>query len=99
MKKITTLLTVIIFGSTSLLRGLDTDPNTPTEGNITDTPPEQVYVDTPPDDTPKEVGKASDDALSSATRDTWIKFGIAAVAVAVAVVALVLVSNGKGKKS
>lgn len=108
MKKITSLLTILIFSTTSLLHAIDTDPNVPKEGNTTNTPPQELYEGTSPpedtkvltpDQTPKEVGKASEEGLSSATRDTWIKFGVAAVAVAVAVTALILVSNHKGKKS
>ena len=102
--KITTLLTLAFFGTTSLLKadaGLWTPQQEvaeleyyPSTEDETATTPEEVSQQ----DTPKDVGKASEEGMASATRDNWIKFGIAAAAVTVAVVALVLVSDGKGKK-
>lgn len=101
----TTVLMIAIFGTSPLLYGVETNFNQPPQEVVEEKPPanteqvpqdpqpEQAYGNTSPTDTPKEVGKASEEGMASATRDTWIKFGVAAAAVAVAVVALVLVSK------
>jgi hypothetical protein len=106
MQKITTLLIIAIFGTTSLLHSVEPIGNPlssdvaeleyppSTEDETDTTPPEAA-----PQDIPKDVAKASEDGMGSASRDAWIKFGVAAAAVTVAVVALVLVSKNKGKKS
>ena len=110
MHKIKTILTIAVFGATSLLHGLETEVNTPPSqvaeleyppSTEADTPAETYPVEatTSEQDTPKNVGKASEDGMASANNAAWVKFGIAAAAVTVAVIALVLVSNGKGKKS
>ncbi|MFS8563233.1 MAG: hypothetical protein LVR00_02410 [Rhabdochlamydiaceae bacterium] len=110
MHKIKTLLTIAVFGATSLLHGVEPSPDL-SNPKIADLEyPPSTEADTPEEtypieatdstqDTPKNVGAASEDGLASANNRAWVKFAIAAAAVTVAVVALILVSSNKGKKS
>lgn len=77
------------------------------EATITTTPAEETT--TPAATTPEEsteevpegkvVGKASEEASHSASRERWTNVAIAAGAVVVATVCLVLVSQNKGRTS